>query len=85
MVQHVLPKGLRRSRNYGFLHPNSKRMISLLKLLVFTPAPPTEPTTRAPWLCACCGACMRVLRRRLRDTDDFMAPAMTTHLNSGDG
>ena len=46
VLQHVLPKGFRRSRNFGFLHPNSKRMISLLKLLVFKQpaAPPTPPT-----------------------------------------
>ena len=23
VLQHVLPKGFRRARNYGFLHPNS--------------------------------------------------------------
>ena len=26
LLQHVLPKGFRRSRNYGFLHPNKKRL-----------------------------------------------------------
>ncbi|MEC4678217.1 MAG: transposase, partial [Nitrospirota bacterium] len=26
MLQHVLPKGFRRTRNFGFLHPNSKRL-----------------------------------------------------------
>jgi hypothetical protein len=30
LLRHVLPKGLRRARNYGFLHPNSKRLIQLL-------------------------------------------------------
>lgn len=24
ILQHVLPKGFRRARNFGFLHPNSK-------------------------------------------------------------
>ena len=45
VLQHVLPKGFRRSRNFGFLHPNSKRLISLLKLLVFKllPRPPRQP------------------------------------------
>ncbi len=27
ILQHVLPKGFRRARNFGFLHPNSKRLI----------------------------------------------------------
>jgi hypothetical protein len=30
----VLPKGFRRARNFGFLHPNSKRLIALLHLLL---------------------------------------------------
>ena len=30
ILQHVLPKGFRRARNFGFLHPNSKRLIRLL-------------------------------------------------------
>jgi len=27
VLQHVLPKGFRRARNFGFLHPNCKRLI----------------------------------------------------------
>ncbi|MBK8919489.1 MAG: BrnT family toxin [Betaproteobacteria bacterium] len=27
MLQHVLPKGFRRARNYGFLQPNKKRLM----------------------------------------------------------
>jgi hypothetical protein len=34
LLQHVLPKGLRRARNFGFLHPNSKRLLQLLQLLL---------------------------------------------------
>ena len=37
VLQHVLPKGFRRARNHGFLHPNSKRLAALLRLLVFRP------------------------------------------------
>ena len=67
VLQHVLPKGFRRSRNFGFLHPNSKRMISLLKLLVFKQpaALPTPPTPRPQLLCTCCGAPMVIVRRRI--------------------
>jgi hypothetical protein len=28
VLQHVLPKGFRRARNFGFLHPNCKRLAS---------------------------------------------------------
>ena len=34
ILQHVLPKGFRRARNFGFLHPNSKRLIALLQYLL---------------------------------------------------
>jgi len=65
ILQHVLPKGFRRARNFGFLHPNSKRLIALLQVLLkFVPAPaPVRP--RPPLLCACCGAVMRIVRTRL--------------------
>lgn len=69
VLQHVLPKRFRRSRNFGFLHPNSKRLISLLRLLVFKLPTPciTQATVQArpPWLCTCCGAPMLVVRRRI--------------------
>jgi hypothetical protein len=65
VLQHVLPRGLRRSRNHGFLHPNSKRLLSLLQLLVFRPAP-VPPTPRPGLVCRCCGAPMVILQRRMR-------------------
>lgn len=34
ILRHVLPKGFRRARNFGFLHPNSKRLIRLLQVLL---------------------------------------------------
>jgi hypothetical protein len=44
VLQHVLPKGFRRARNFGFLHPNSQRLIVLLQVLLkFTP--PSLPAT----------------------------------------
>lgn len=67
VLQHVLPKGFRRSRNFGFLHPNSKRLIALLRLLVFKlpVRSPTAPTPRPQMLCTCCGAAMVIVRRRI--------------------
>jgi Putative transposase/TrwC relaxase len=72
LLQHVLPKGFRRARNFGFMHPNSKRLIALLRLLVFK-RPNTAPkqsldavtTPRAQWQCTCCGGLMLVVRRRI--------------------
>jgi hypothetical protein len=65
VLQHVLPKGLRRSRNHGFLHPNSKRLIALLRLLVFR-VPAAPPTQRPGLVCRCCGAPMVIVQRRIR-------------------
>ena len=66
VLQHVLPKGLRRSRNFGFLHPNCKRLIALLRLLVFKlPVSPSAPAPRPQWLCTGCGAAMIIVRRRI--------------------
>ena len=72
VLQHVLPKGLRRSRNFGFLHPNSAASIRLLQVLHLRPAPgasgpPTTPPSTPPrptWR-RTCGQPMRVLCRRM--------------------
>lgn len=65
ILQHVLPKHFRRARNFGFLHPNCKRLIALLQLLLkIDPGPPTTKL-RAAIRCACCGAAMTIMRTRL--------------------
>jgi len=68
ILQHVLPKGFRRARNFGFLHPNCKRLIALLQVVLkFDPGPITQwLKQRAPILCACCGALMTIVRTQIR-------------------
>jgi hypothetical protein len=67
MLQHVLPKGFRRARNFGFLHPNSKRSITLLQLLFGLDVKqalarlPQRPHLR----CTCCGGAMTIIQTRL--------------------
>jgi hypothetical protein len=34
VLQHVLPKGFRRVRDYGFLHGNAKKLLSLVQLIL---------------------------------------------------
>ena len=67
VLQHVLPKGFRRARNFGFLHPNSRRLIALLHVLLkFIPArAPASIRQRPPMLCPCCGAVMVIVKTRL--------------------
>jgi hypothetical protein len=68
VLQHVLPKGFRRARNFGFLHPNCKRLIALLHLLLkFVPNPLLAgPKPRAPIPCPCCGAVMVIVKTRIK-------------------
>ncbi len=70
ILQHVLPKGFRRARNFGFLHPNCKRLIALLHVLLkFVPAQVAAGfKQRAPILCACCGAMMTIVRTQIRSS-----------------
>jgi hypothetical protein len=70
ILQHVLPKGFRRARNFGFLHANCKRLIGLLHLLLkFDPSRFTPPRKERPaMLCSCCGAVMVIVRTRIRST-----------------
>ena len=67
VLQHVLPKGFRRARNFGFLHPNCKRLIALLQVLLrFVPARASDRVKpRPPILCTCCGAVMKIVRTRI--------------------
>ncbi len=67
VLQHVLPKGFRRARNFGFLHPNSKRLIVLLQILLrINPNRALAWVKKRPqWVCSCCGAKMKILKTRL--------------------
>ena len=67
VLQHVLPKGFRRARNFGFLHPNSKRLIRLLHyLLKLDPAWALKWIRQRPALtCRCCGGPMKIVRTRI--------------------
>jgi len=67
VLQHVLPRGFRRARNFGFLHPNSKRLIQVLQLR-FKWDPNRALTwvkKRTPMLCNSCGAAMEILKTRI--------------------
>jgi len=71
VLQHVLPKGFRRARNFGFLHPNCKRLIALVQVLlkVVPGSAATWIKPRAPMRCPCCGAVMVIVKTRIRPPD----------------
>ncbi len=66
-LRHVLPKGFRRARNFGFLHPNSKRLIGLLQYLFgLNPNRALAGLKKRPqWICRC-GAKMKVIKTRIQ-------------------
>ena len=76
LLRHVLPKGFRRARNFGFLHPNSKRLICLLQLLVgLDPKRALALIKKRPaMICPCCGALMKVIETRLPPIFTFSTP-----------
>ena len=68
VLQHVLPKGLRRARNFGFLHSNCKRLIALLHVLLKVTISRVSAwlRERPAFICSCCGAAMKIVRTRIR-------------------
>jgi len=64
LMLHVLPKGFRKTRCYGFLHPCSKKVIKLLQLILrFNPAGMLKKLKpKAEIICKCCGAKMKIIR-----------------------
>lgn len=76
VLQHVLPKGFRRARNFGFLHPNSKRLIALVQYLLGVDAKrSTGPLSKRPqMLCPHCGTTMTILRTRISHRPPVSVP-----------
>ena len=79
IFQHVLPKGFRRTRNFGFLHANSKRLLALLQeLLRLNPIKIFVVRALRPTIkCPCCGGAMRIVKTRIPALSAFgqLAPS----------
>ena len=69
VLQHVLPTGFRRARNFGFLHPNSKVLINILQgMNKLNPKKILEKISfrqRPQMICECCGGKMEISRTRI--------------------
>jgi hypothetical protein len=61
VLQHVLPKGFRRLRDYGFLHGNAKRLLRLVQLALQVLIQDALRQPRPPFLCPMCRAPMKIL------------------------
>jgi hypothetical protein len=60
IMQHVLPKGFRRVRDFGFLHGNAKKLLALVQLILRVAIKRTE-RARPAFKCPRCQAPMVVL------------------------
>ena len=63
IFQHILPRGFRRAREYGFLHSNSKTLIKTLQWM-FRLNPQNQIKKlklRKRMLCPCCGSFMHIV------------------------
>ena len=61
ILQHVLPKGFRRVRDYGFLHGNAKKLLGLVQLILRVTLPFPVETIRPRRTCPGCGQPMQVI------------------------
>ena len=63
LMLHVLPKGFRRARNYGFLHPCSKKLIRILQLVLrVNPFKMLKKIKERPNIaCPACGSKMKII------------------------
>lgn len=54
ILQHTLPKGFRRVRDYGFLHGNAKRVLKLVQWILRVVLPDPVVTQRPEFTCPRC-------------------------------
>jgi len=61
ILQHVLPKGFRRVRDYGFLHGNAKKLLSLVQLILHVVIKGIKQRPRPVFKCPSCQSPMVIL------------------------
>lgn len=61
VVQHVLPKGFRRVRDYGFLHGNAKKRLNLVQLILHVAIKSKTDRSRPLIQCPICQATMTIV------------------------
>ena len=61
ILQHVLPKGFRRVRDYGFLHANAKKLLFLVQMILHVMIKPVKHRKRPVFQCPRCKSPMVIL------------------------
>ncbi|MBU1109370.1 MAG: transposase [Candidatus Riflebacteria bacterium] len=74
VLQHTLPCGFRRVRDYGFLHGNSRRLLTLIQLLLNARPVMTELPERPVFKCPDCGTAMAIRGFRQRGYFNSRSP-----------
>jgi hypothetical protein len=64
VLQHVLPKGFRRVRDYGFLHGNAKKLLSLVQMVLQVLIESCAPRPRPIFKCPKCQTPMQIIAFR---------------------
>jgi len=80
LMLHVLPKGFRRTRCYGFLHPCSKKLIRFLQMVLRVNPLSTfikKIKERAKITCPVCGAAMEIILTRIPKPPGRLIPCFT--------
>ncbi len=79
LLMHVLPKGFRRVRNFGFLNPRSKQLIKLLQyLLNLNPVDFLKNLKQRPKIrCQCCGSAMTIIETMIEHIPFHLAMIST--------
>jgi hypothetical protein len=60
LLKHVLPKGFRRTRDFGFLHPAKKKLLRRMQLMLHVVLQAREPP-QPKFTCQKCGKPMKVI------------------------
>lgn len=60
VLKHVLPRGFRRVRDYGFLHANAKRLLQLVQLILHVKLKPIALRSRPNFICPKCQSIMLI-------------------------
>ncbi len=61
VLQHTLPKGFRRARDYGFLHGNGKRLLKIVQWVLRVCIPEPDLAQRPKFICRQCKSPMSVI------------------------
>ncbi len=72
ILKHVLPRGFRRVRDYGFLHANAKALLKRVQLILNVKLEITPLRARAEFICPLCQSTMviRIIKHAKRLVPD---------------